>query len=156
MSNRWLISMALAVVPLALAALEGAAAPVAAANAYDLRGPGGVRVSYSASSFAGFPLLHYADRRTERSFRDSEIRTESTSVGTLVTVRFEDTPDLEGLDFTLVVPRVNVDESREGPVRTFAFWTTQRTTIGGPDLVDGQVESYALLRLTGTARYLEF
>ena len=126
------------------------------ANAYDLKGADGVKVSYSASGFGGVPLFHYSDRRNDLSFKGDEIRTEKTSIGTLVTVRLRDVPDLEGLDFTLVVPRVNVDESGEGGVRTFGFWTLQRTSIGGPDLVDGQVESYRTLALSGTARALVF
>jgi len=153
--TKW-AAAAMGSVLLGFAAWNAIAAGGAPANAYDLEGPRGLRVNYSASSFGGVPLLQYQDRRRTLSFRDTEIRTEPTSIGTLVTVRLEDTPDLEGLDFTLVVPRVNVDDSREGPVATFGFWTRQRTTIGGPDLVEGQVESYATVQLTGTAQRLDF
>ena len=39
---------------------------------------------------------------------------------------------------------------------SFGFWTLQRTTIGGPDLVDGQVQSYRTVGLRGTAQALDF
>jgi len=152
-------AIALAAALPALSRLEAAPAVPAsqAANSYDLRGPDRLEVSYSSSSIAGVPLLRYADRRGERNFRGDEIRTEETAVATLVTVRLRDTPDLERVDFTLVVPRVNVKETgAEEAVRTFGFWTRQRTTIGGPDLVDGQVQEYRAVRLRGTATALVF
>ena len=156
MTNTKWAAAALGAALLGWAAWSALAAGGTPANAYDLESSRGLRVSYSASSFGGVPLFHYDDGTRELSFRDDELRTEKTSIGTLITVRLKDTPDLEGIDFTLVVPRVNVDDSREGPVKTFGFWTRQRTTIGGPDLVDGQVESYRTVRLAGTAQYLDF
>ncbi len=157
MKKRW-IAAAFAGALLAAAGWSVAAAAFASrsANTYDLQGRSGLQVTYSSTSFTGDPRFRYADGVTDRSFRGDEIRTEDTSLGTLVTVRLNDVPDLEGTDFTLVVPRVNVEEATTESVRTFGFWTLQRTSIGGPDLVKGQVQSYRAVGLRGTAQALVF
>ena len=116
----------------------------------------GLFVGFSSTSFTGDARFRYVEGKTDLSFRGDEIRIEETSLGTLATVRLEDVPDLEGKDFTLVVPRVNVEDGGTESVASFGFWTLQRTTIGGPDLVDGQVQSYRTVGLRGTAQALDF
>ena len=157
MNSRW-TSAAVAGTLLAVAAWSGAASPLASriANTYELKSRSGLFVGFSSTSFTGDARFRYVEGKTDLSFRGDEIRIEETSLGTLATVRLEDVPDLEGKDFTLVVPRVNVEDGGTESVASFGFWTLQRTTIGGPDLVDGQVQSYRTVGLRGTAQALDF
>ena len=51
----------------------------------------------------------------------------------------------------LVLPTVNLDDSKTAKIRTFAVLATHRTSVGGPDLVDGQLQTYKTVSLRGTA-----
>jgi hypothetical protein len=73
----------------------------------------------------------------------------------LVTVSLEGEPDLYTMTLTLAVPPINL-EGKEAPFTTFAVLTTNRTSIGGPDLVNGQIASYEIVPLTGEARSVQF
>ena len=65
-------------------------------------------------------------------------------------------PDLDTLLLVLVVPTVNLDESGTAKIRTFAVLTTHRTSIGGPDLVNGQLQTYKTVGLRGVASQADF
>lgn len=126
------------------------------ANTFELQGDG-VRITYSATSINGEPELRYQALQRQRIFRGSEIRSTETEIGQLLTVTLEQVPDLRKTTLTLLLPIVNLrDSNAQRPVQTSAIETAQRTSIGGPDLVDGQVQTYRTLRLRGTARLLKF
>jgi len=88
-------------------------------------------------------------------FRGDEIQLLQTPIGTLATVVLEQTPDLETLLLTLVLPDVNVDQ-RDDDVEAFAVLTTSRTSIAGPQLVKGQIQTYRRIRLRGSAEHVVF
>jgi hypothetical protein len=132
---------------------EGAAA--AQANLFDLRG-GGVSVSFSASSLDGRPRLSWQSAGQTRSFAGDELTIVPTAVGTLVTVPLTATPDLSSTTFTVVIPQVNTEPGQAVNVRTHGITTVERTSIGGPALVRGQLQNNRVVTLTGTARSVVF
>lgn len=124
------------------------------ANTFELQGDR-VHINYSATSINGVPTLSYRDSQRQLKFSGSDIRITETEIGQLLTVTIEQIPDLRKVTLTLVLPIVNLPpNTSQRPVQTIAIQTVQRTNIGGPDLVDGQVQSYRTLNLKGTARLL--
>jgi hypothetical protein len=128
-------------------------------NMFVLQGIGSkykdVQISYSTSSIIGQPLFNYKDSKGTHSFSGNEIRTQKTEIGTMVTVTLESIPDLRVITLTLVVPTINLDGSARD-FKTIAIRTTSKTTIGGPRLVKGAVQSYEVIDLKGTARSVVF
>jgi hypothetical protein len=74
----------------------------------------------------------------------------------LITVTLEVIPDLHTLTLTLLVPQINLDEGNESSFSTQAILTTHRTSIGGPNLVKGPLQTYEVVALEGTARLVAF
>jgi hypothetical protein len=159
--SRGRVALGLALVLLVASGLFGvhtaraAAAAPAQANLFDLRG-GGVSVSYAASSLDGRPRLTYQSMGQTKSFAGDELTAAPTAIGTLVTVQLAATPDLSTTTFTVVIPQVNTDLGQAVNVRTQGITTVGRTSIGGPALVRGQVQSNRVVTLTGTARSVVF
>lgn len=73
-----------------------------------------------------------------------------TDRGLEVTAIIEQVPDSHTVTLTLLLPRVNLDKE-ELIFAGLALLTTARTSIGGPDLVTGAVQGYALRPVGGTA-----
>jgi hypothetical protein len=120
-------------------------------NLYHLHGKTkGFSVEYSKTSIAGVPLLNVVLEGASHSFRGDQISTLDSPFGSLVTVTLSATPDLETVTFTLAVPAMNLAGS-DGTIHTFAVITTNRTSIGGPALVQGQLQTYQRFALTGRA-----
>ncbi|MBC6420508.1 MAG: hypothetical protein GDA43_12725 [Hormoscilla sp. SP5CHS1] len=68
----------------------------------------------------------------------------------------EQIPDLRIVILTLIVPAVNLPTNRRQiPIKTIAIETTNATSIGGPALVKGPLQTYQILELEGTARFVE-
>lgn len=118
-------------------------------NVFELQGSG-LTIQYTRNSIAGVPLFTFNHRGTRKSYRGDEIRTTDTELGHLVTVLVEAVPDLHTITLTLVVPAVNVGGNDE-PIQSFAVFTTELTSIGGPRLVKGQLDRYQSIQLTGKA-----
>jgi hypothetical protein len=112
-----------------------------------------VHVQYSTTSIDGKARLHYKDRSIDKSFVGDDIRTEDTSIGRLVSVTLSVVPDLKSVTFSFFLPTLNVE--REAHVITEGLYTTQRTSIGGPALVKGQLETWRAITLSGIARSVE-
>jgi hypothetical protein len=113
---------------------------------YDLSGKG-VRIAFRVGP-EGAPTLEY----NGRIFRGDELRYEQTAIGSVASAVLETIPDLHTISLSLAVPDANRPaDARAVPVRTFAVFTTERTSIGGPGLVTGQLQEYELVSLTGEA-----
>src|SRR5512144_2185253 len=111
-----------------------------------------VRIRYQTSSVQGAPEFHYEDGRLSIDRRGDEIRTEQTNIGQLVTIVLEQVPDLQTDTFTVVLPSINLPERRPASLSTIGVLTRDLTTIGGPGLVVGQVQTYDAIELNGTAQ----
>ncbi len=133
-----------------------APAPANAPNLYELKG-GRTRVTYSTSGIDGQPRLHYKDAKRDVTATGDEIKLyDGPGAGTRAGIVIERVPDLKDVSFVLVVPRVNLGASNEAAISCFGVVVTSKTTIGGPGLVKGQVDSYKLVELAGTAKLVEF
>ena len=60
---------------------------------------------------------------------------------------------LHSLTLTLLVPPVNPNEGTECPLSILAI---HLISIGSPCLVEGQLQTYEVVTLGGTARLVEF
>lgn len=130
------------------------------ANLFELESKDGgklaaLQVVYAASGIDGRPSLQLSMGQQQRSFRGAELSQASTALGNEITVTLEVVPDGWVKTFTLVLPTVNC---REGDVQidAFASLTTERSSIGGPALVNGAIQLYELHALSGTARAVVF
>jgi hypothetical protein len=128
-------------------------------NQYVLHGIGhknkAVSIIYSTTSITGKPIFNYKDPRGTHSFTGDEIRTKKTEIGTMVTVTLESIPDFRVTTLTLLLPAINLDGTAQD-FKTIAIRTTSKTTIGGPRLVKGSLQSYEVIDLKGTASSVAF
>jgi hypothetical protein len=122
-------------------------------NQYDLNGSG-IHVTYATTSLGGQPQLTYQDPQQVRQFSGDEIRTVNSDLGTLVSVTTILTPDAGSTTFTVLIPRVQLQNRQPAHIVTLGIATMHRFTIG-PPLV-GQLDTYRSVRLTGTAAVIEF
>lgn len=120
-------------------------------NLFQIRGRG-LRVTYSTSSITGDPLLSYSGAYGDQQFRGDEIRREETAIGTLVTVTVNQMPDAESVVFAILIPHINGDAK----FKSMAFHTNIRTSIGGPNLVKGAIESYRPVVIWCLAQVVDF
>lgn len=125
-------------------------------NIFELQGKD-TQIIYSTSSVAGVPQFNYQTSSLNLNFSDTDIRAQDTEIGREITVTLEQTPDLQTITLTLLIPTINLSpEARESPIETAAIITTELTSIGGPNLVDGQLQIYDTLALQGIARLVNF
>lgn len=123
-------------------------------NLYDLHGHH-LHITYSTSGIDGKPRFQYHDPLQTLQFSGDEIRTLDSEIGTLVTITLRLTPDLGSTSFTLLVPQVNLGQSREAQITTFGLTTLHRFSIA-PQLDRGQTERSTVTELSGTAALVEF
>jgi len=123
-------------------------------NSYELTGTD-TEITYSTTSFSGQPQLTYRDQKDQCSFSGAEIRSLDTEIGQQVTVTIEQIPDLHSITLTVLIPTINLD-GVESRFRTRAIFTTRRSSIGGPRLIKGALQSYRVLALRGVARNVDF
>jgi len=125
-------------------------------NLYELRGTG-IEVNFSATSLDGKPRMAIRRGRKSWDFAGSEIRQLRTEIGTLLTVTLESTPDLQTKTFTLAIPIVNIPDGKpRQAMATIAVITTTRTSIAGPQGVEGVVQTYQTFALRGNAKQVVF
>lgn len=123
-------------------------------NMYEFTGKR-VKITYSTTSIPGEPRLSYRDRTRTLQFKGDEIRVTPTEIGQLVTVTLEVIPDLRVVTLTLLIPAINL-QSDVVIFKTEAITTTHRTSIGGPALVKGALQSYSTQTLLGEASLVTF
>ena len=116
-----------------------------------------LKITYSSSSFDGKPQLNYRKGATSLNFRGSQVRHKPTEIGTLISVTLKSVPDSRTVVLSLLLPQVNTSAGSSGvQVSVKALETTIRTSIGGPNLVKGQVQTYKAYSLKGTAKHVLF
>ncbi len=127
-------------------------------NYYELSKAIQVRITYQVKGVDGQPHLYYRifQGPPTLSFSGDQIRIQESEIGTQVTVTLEAIPDGDSTTLTLLLPIINLP----GPTGQVSFeapiiWTTQRSTIGGPDLVKGVVQSYEVMMLNGKAEFVQ-
>jgi hypothetical protein len=112
---------------------------------YDLRG--------ETREFCYRPATQRLDVRDEEGVRVFVAQEEELAIGTAATAVLEVVADGPTTMLTLVLPSVNfLGDSGQADVTAVAVSTVAQSSIGGPSLVDGAIESYEAELLTGTAR----
>jgi len=99
------------------------------------------------------PTLSFENALYDMQYTGEEVEVTETILGSVVTVYVDANPDLNVLRFSLLVPDVNIENSDEESVTTIGIVTNSLTSIGGPALVDGQIDFYEVHTLVGTADY---
>ncbi|MGH3915243.1 MAG: hypothetical protein ACRDTC_17825 [Pseudonocardiaceae bacterium] len=125
-------------------------------NFLTLTGKDDTQIVYSTSSITGEPQLTYRDRMHDLSFRGDDISTTASPLGTLVTVVLESIPDSHTFTASLVLPDINLGDRQVIRFKTMVVLTTNLTSIGGPTLVIGPLQTYQVVKLTGVAQHVEF
>jgi len=111
-----------------------------------------IKIMFSRENADELELVYGDEQGTSRHFTGRAIHREKTPLGFLATVVLEEVPDLHVITLSLVVPDANRPENaRSIPVNTFAVRTTARTSIAGPQLVEGQIQMYEVFNLEGNA-----
>ncbi|WP_375472223.1 hypothetical protein [uncultured Nostoc sp.] len=124
-------------------------------NEFELEGKG---TSIKYSMVNGVPQLDYKTKNNSEHFSGDQIQTLATDIGTLLTIIISrpPNPDLGGkiVKLSLLIPSINLPiGTRETPVQTEAILTTERTSGVIRTPLFGQLQSYQIIVLTGTARY---
>ncbi len=112
-------------------------------------------VSYATSGIDGKPHFHYQDAHQTLDFAGDQIDTVETDVGRLVSVAIQQIADSRTTTFSLAVPTVKLDRSAKAHITTVGITTVHRTSLV-PQLLLGQLETYCVSRLEGTAAFVEF
>jgi hypothetical protein len=123
-------------------------------NSFELSGYD-AELRYDTTSIAGTPQLHFREGQRDVTRSGDEIETVELSIGTLVSAQIESIPDASVVTISVLIPTVNLDDG-EAAIETVAIETTTRTSIGGPGLVSGPLQTYRSLALSGTARLVQF
>jgi hypothetical protein len=116
------------------------------ANKYTLKHHD-VEVEYDVDITPGIPALTYTDESGSRSFRDGQITSETTALGSLVSVALRESIDTGGERFGFYLPDVEVT-SGSADFRTVGVYDT----FSGPDSVPRRPASYRCIELYGTAQ----
>ena len=132
------------------APVEQPSTPAQQPNLFDVQGDG-VTISYSTSSIRGIPLFNYQDEDQTVNRSGDEIRTEETEIAMLVTIDLEQIPDAREVTVTLFLPRIVLQPgSTETALATIGVRTAAARRI------EGQMQTYQALNLSGTARLVAF
>lgn len=124
-------------------------------NRYVLRSSDGkTKVDYETSSFLGQPSLNLTEGPGPiRHFSGSQIRTDSTEVGTLVTVTTRLTIDTGSTSFSVLIPAISLSSITQQQ----AFITDAiATSHTGPNSIPstGVHERYEFIPLNGEASFV--
>ena len=109
-------------------------------------------VTLALTGSAGKPQLTYQDPHHAKSFTGDEIILEDTALGRLATVTLLTSVDAGFTSFTLLTP-VLISTAMHHPITTIGVTTLHRTTLGA--VGQGQLTSYHVSQLTGTAQHVE-
>jgi hypothetical protein len=108
-------------------------------------------VTYTTTSLDGKPTMTYQDPHEGKSFRGDEIRTVECDLGTLVSVTLRMTVDSGSTSLSVFIPRMRINLGEHAAVRTECVTTVHRFAIA-PQLLHGQLDTYSVVALHGTAQ----
>jgi hypothetical protein len=114
-----------------------------------------VHVTYATSGIDGKPSLAYHDAMRALQFRGDELEVTGTLLGTIVSVTIVRTVDFGSTSFSILVPRVNIDQGTPAPVHTRGITTIHRFSLV-PALDRGQLDTYTVTSLHGSAQVVDF
>lgn len=123
-------------------------------NLYNLAGHG-LHISYATTSLDGKPHFHYQDGQHNLDLSGDQIRTVPCDLGTLVSVTIQLTVDAGSTTFSVLIPRINMSPTEAAQIRTDGVITIHRFSLV-PQLNHGQLDTYTVIPLRGTAQHVMF
>lgn len=118
-------------------------------SVYEMSGKD-VQITFTRANARGLAELSYRAPRISKVFVGDEVRILRSEIGLQVTVTLYQVPDLKTVTATVLIPDINL-EGDAAAFKTTLLNTTHKTSIAGPDLVVGQVQSYYSRSLAGKA-----
>ena len=106
-----------------------------------------VEIEYNIGVTPGLPVLTYQDASGRRSFTATEVRTEETALGSLVSVPLRTSLDTGGERFGFYLPQIDVARGDAAHFRTAGVYED----FSGPDSVPRQPASWRSIELHGKA-----
>jgi len=116
---------------------------------YELSG-GGIKITYSTTSFAGPPTLSFERGGESQSFfgKDILVQEAPLTLGSLVSVKIGPASDGADTTFTLLIPTTPAIDST--PIKTYGIETQHKGSLTG-EILEGQGETYKPVEMNGTA-----
>jgi hypothetical protein len=124
------------------------------ANLYQLSG-GGRHVMVALNGIDGKPHFSYQDAHHTLAFEGDEIRQLDGDLGLVASVSIRRTVDQGSTSFSVLLPHVNVPGEQTVPITTEGITTVHRFSLV-PALDHGQLDTYTVTRLHGTATHVFF
>jgi hypothetical protein len=117
------------------------------ANKFTLTGDN-IQVDYTIGANPSFPALIYKDGTRTKSFTPNEITTQSTALGSLVSIPLVRTVDTGGETFAFFLPNIEVPGEQTVPFTTAAVGDK----FSGPDSVPRRPTTWRACVMEGTAQ----
>ena len=124
--------------------------PTVTPNLFQLSGHH-LHVTYSPSGMDGKPSMTYQDTHQSKSFKGDEIRTVECDLGTLVSVTLRLTVDVGSTTLSVLIPRMRISPMSAAAVHTECITTVHNMPFA-PQAVQGQLDTYTVTNLHGTAQ----
>jgi hypothetical protein len=124
------------------------------ANVFNLHNSS-LHISYATGALGSKAGLTYQDALQTLKFDEQQMRRVQTDLGEEVSVTIRLTPDAGSTTFTLVVPSVALEVNQHVHITTIGITALHRFSIA-PPLLHGQLVTYSVSRLQGTASATPF
>jgi hypothetical protein len=118
-----------------------------AANKFVLKGSG-VEVDYTIGANPAIPALVYTDGAFQKKFKPSEILSEDTGLGEMVSVALILTIDTGGERFGFFLPLIDVARGQTAHFHTVGVYET----FSGPNSVPHRPSTWRCIEMSGTAQ----
>ena len=107
-----------------------------------------IEVDYTIGITPGLPALTYKDGANVKTFKTNEITTESTALGSLVSVALVKSIDTGGERFGFLLPQLDVPKDQTEKFSTVGVYEM----FGGPDSFPRRPPSWSCIEMHGTAQ----
>lgn len=124
------------------------------ANVFNLH-HANIHIAYATGALGSKVGLTYQDATQTLQFDEQQLRRVQTDLGEEVSVTLHLTPDAGSTTFTLVVPRVALDVNQHVHISSIGITALHRFSIA-PQLLHGQLDTYSVATLHGTASAIPF
>ena len=116
------------------------------ANKFELSGSG-IHIEYILGGNPTFPSLTFTEGVTKKTFTPAQITTDTSGLGTLVSVALVRTVDTGGTRFGFFLPDVPLTRGQRAPVTTVGVFEI----FSGPDSVPQRPTTWQCVHLHGVA-----
>jgi hypothetical protein len=117
------------------------------ANKFVLKGTG-IEVEYTIGANPSFPALTYKAGAFQKSFLPTQITTDSTGLGQMVSVSLVLSIDAGGERFGFFLPYVDVPSGQTADFNSVGVYET----FSGPDSIPHRPSTWRCIALSGTAQ----